>query len=102
MPSPDAAEVHEMFVDAPPPIVYRELLALTPKEIRAFGPLMALRSIPSALRGRPYGIDPSRPVLEQFLDFGFVRLGGDPGTEIGAGAVGRLRRLAGHRPVENR
>jgi hypothetical protein len=98
MPTYDAAEVHELLIAAPPPVVYRELLALTPREIRAFGPLMAVRAIPSLLRRRPYGIDPARPVLEQFLELGFARLSEEPGTEIVVGAVGRFWSPAGNRP----
>ncbi len=98
MPTYDAAEVHELDIAAPPPLVYRELLALTPREIRAFRPLMAVRAIPSILRGRSYGIDPSRPVLEQFLDLGFARLAEEPGREVVVGAVGRFWSLAGNRP----
>lgn len=102
MPAYDASEVHEIRVDAPPAVVYRELLALTPREIRIFRPLMALRMLPSRLRRRSRGIDWALPLFDEILEHGFVRLAERPSEEIVFGAIGRFWKVAGNPPVRLR
>jgi hypothetical protein len=100
LPRFDASEVHDVWVPAPPEVVFAAVKEVTVREVRLLLPLMALRGLPRLLARRP-GFRPARsaPVLDAFLEVGFVLLGERPGAEIAAGVVGRFWRLAGNEPV---
>lgn len=74
---PDAPfhELHQRIVDRPIDEVWPHCLDVTAAEIRTLGPLMALRGLPSRLRGRraPDAGVPA-PLLDVFADEGFVVL----------------------------
>jgi hypothetical protein len=99
----DASEVHDVWVPAPPEVVFSAVKDVTVREVRLLLPLMALRGLPRLLARRP-GFRPARsaPVLDEFLRVGFVLLGERPGAEIATGAVGRFWRLAGNEPTSLR
>jgi len=100
LPRFDAGEVHDVWVPAPPEVVFAAVKEVTVREVRILLPLMALRGLPRLLARRP-GFRPARsaPVLDEFLKVGFVLLGERSGAEIALGAVGRFWRLAGNEPV---
>jgi len=100
LPRFDAGEVHELWVPAPPAVVFAAVKEVTVREVRLLRPLMALRGLPRFLTRRPgFRPEPSAAVLDAFFEVGFVLLGERPGTEIAAGAVGRFWRLVGNAPV---
>jgi hypothetical protein len=69
---------------------YEAVKSVTARDIRLFGPLMFLRTLPARLSGRlpPAGV--SRPMLEQMAQMGFVPLGERVGSEIVLGAIGQF------------
>lgn len=78
LPRYQAREVHEIFVEAPQPDVYRALEALTLRELPLFRALMGVRALPARLArsvSRPAG--PKRPRLldpeVRLLDLGGTR-----------------------------
>jgi hypothetical protein len=100
LPHFDASEVHDVWVPARPEVVFAAVQKVTVREVRLLLPLMALRGLPRLLARRPrFRPARSTPVLDAFLDVGFVLLGEHPGAEIAAGAVGRFWRLSGNEPV---
>lgn len=100
MPRFDANEVHDVWVPAPPEVVFAAVKDVTVREVRLLLPLMVVRGLPRLLARRS-GFRPARSarVLDAFLDVGFVRLGERPDAEIAVGAIGRFWRLAGNEPV---
>lgn len=100
LPRFDANEVHQLWVPAQPEVVFAAVKEVTVGEVRLLPPLMAVRGLPRWVTRRR-GFRPSRsaPVLDAFLEVGFVLLGERPGTEIAVGAIGRFWRLAGNEPV---
>lgn len=105
---PDApfSERHELVVEQPVDVVWSAARAVTAREIRAFGPLMALRGLPRRLtsRDRPHGTG-DRTVLETFTSAGFVLLRCDSEpvdgrAELLIGAVGRFWSVRENSPVE--
>ena len=56
--------------------------------------LMAVRSLPGLLGGRSLGLAMRRPIVDQFLDGGFILLA-DGEDEFVLGAVGRFWRPSG-------
>jgi hypothetical protein len=100
LPRFDANEVHQVWVPAPPQVVYAAMKQVTVREVRLLRPLGALRGLPHRLarrRGfRPAG---SAPLLDAFVRAGFILLGERPGAEIAAGVVGRFWRLADSEPA---
>jgi hypothetical protein len=96
MPHFEANEVHSVWVLAPPPVVYAAIKAVTPREIRLFAPLMAIRGLPSSVRGRRTPLDPSAALLDQFVGHGFLVLDDRPASELVLGAIGRFWRLVGN------
>jgi hypothetical protein len=98
-PDYDVHEVHSLWVPAPPEAAYEAVKAVSAREVRLFGPLMALRTV-----GRSNRIfDPRRPLLDAMLKAGFVPLDERPGEEIVVGAIGRFWSPFGNkpRPVED-
>jgi hypothetical protein len=89
MPRYDVNEIHETWVAAPPELAFATLTALTGREIRLLGPLMAIRGVPYVLRGRRMAPSLSGPVLDAFRRAGFVELG----------AVGRFWSPSGNQPL---
>lgn len=99
MPRYDVNEIHETWVAAPPELAFATLTALTGREIRLLGPLMAIRGVPYVLRGRRMAPSLSGPVLDAFRRAGFVDLGGRAGAELALGAVGRFWSPSGNQPL---
>ncbi len=60
MPRYDVGEVHDVWVPASPQAAYAAVKSVTPREVRLLRPLMAIRTLPSRLRGRP-AVDPAAP-----------------------------------------
>jgi hypothetical protein len=99
MPEYDVHEVHSLWVPAPPGAAYEAVRAVSAREVRLFGPLMALRTV-----GRSNRVfEPHRPLLDAMVRAGFVPLGEQPGEEIVVGAIGRFWSPFGNkpRPVED-
>ena len=105
---PQFSERHCCEVRAGPARAYAAVRAVTAIEIRPLVPLMAMRTIPVAIRHpramvataaaglRSAG---SRPALDQFTDAGFVELLDEPPHTYAAGAVGRFWTLSDSAPV---
>lgn len=99
------AERHRRTIDRPLAEVWPHCLAVTAREVRALGPLVALRSIPGYLRSKPtVRVSDALPLLDVFAREGFVVLRRDlePGAGRGVvlfGAVGRFWSLAGNAPI---
>ena len=101
MPRYDVSAAHSIWVSASPEAAYRALKAVTPKEIRLLGPLMAFRALPHLVRRTSAPrLDRPTPLLEQFLLNGFLLMGERPGSEIVLGAIGRFWSLAGNAPLK--
>jgi hypothetical protein len=103
LPRYEAREVHEIFVEAPQPEVYRALEALTLRELPLFRALMGVRALPARLaRSVRRPLSPKRPRLldpeDRLLDWGlrgFTVLAQRPGSELVIGGAGQPWRLAG-------
>jgi hypothetical protein len=90
------SERHARVIRREPRAVYDAFTALTLGELPVSRRLFAVRSLPARLVGRR-GL-PSRlnvPLLEQFLDLGFVLLVDVPGEELAAGVIGQMWRRGG-------
>ncbi len=105
---PEFSEHHECDVAAPPASTYAAIREVTALDIRPLAPLMAVRTLPVALRhprriagtiGEGIRTARSRPVLDQFLAGGFIALAEEPGREYVAGAAGRFWTLSDSAPV---
>ncbi len=100
LPRFDESELHDIWLDAEPAEVEQALTAVTGREVRLLSPLMALRTLPAWLLGRPRKSDDrQQPLLEAMVRAGFVRLAEEPGREIVLGVAGRFWRLTGNAPV---
>jgi hypothetical protein len=100
LPRFDASEVHDVWVAAPPHVVFAAARQVTVREVRLLRPLETLRALPGLLARRPvFRPNPSARVLDQFTR-GVVPLGERSGIEIAAGAVGRFWRLVGSETAE--
>ena len=96
LPHVDFTERHSRVIGREPRAVYDAFKALTLGELPVSGLLFAVRSLPARLAGQR-GL-PSRsgvPLLEQFLDLGFVLLVDVPGEELAAGVIGQMWRRNG-------
>jgi hypothetical protein len=105
---PQFSEHHECAVAASPAATYDAVRSVTALEVRTLVPLMAIRTVPVALRhplrlagtiGAGFRTIGSRPVIEQFLNGGFVELAERAGQEYVAGAIGRFWTLSDSAPV---
>jgi hypothetical protein len=75
LPRFDASEVHDVWVAAPPQVVFEAVKQVTVGEVRLLKPLEAMRALPGVLaRGPVFRPDPSARVIEQFTT-GVVPLG---------------------------
>jgi hypothetical protein len=100
LPRFDANEVHDVWVAAPPHVVFVAVREVTVREVRLLRPLEALRALPGRLARRAvFRPNPSARVLDQFTT-GVVLLGKRDGAEIAAGAIGRFWRLVGSETAE--
>jgi hypothetical protein len=96
LPAYDFSERHSRTIDREPHAVYHAFRALTPRELPLSRLLFAVRSLPGRLvgaHGLPSQVD--LPLLDQFLDLGFVVLADVPGQELIAGVIGRMWRRGG-------
>ena len=87
-------EQHAIEVAAPPEVALASARATAPGDVPVFMALMAVRSLPGLVRGRTLGLAMRRPIVDQFVDAGFVLLA-DSGDEFVLGAVGRFWRPSG-------
>jgi hypothetical protein len=101
MPQHDVNEIHDVWVPASPEMAYAAMKAVTPREIRLFRPLMVIRMLPNRLKRKPAEVNPSRPLLEEFLGNGFLRLGERPSAEFVMGGIGQPWRLSGNEPLKS-
>jgi hypothetical protein len=97
LPVYDVNEVHSIDIPAKPDAVMAALRALTPREVRLVGALMAIRTLPAILArrrrpGRSRGLD--APLLDGLRARGFALLGDLP-DELVLGAIGRFWKAEG-------
>ena len=103
LPRFDASEVHEVWVAAPPQVVFEAVKQVTVGEVRLLKPLEGMRRTTGPACATPgLPAEPIRAGARSVHDEGVVPLGERPGTEIAAGAVGRFWRLVGNESVEAR
>jgi hypothetical protein len=97
LPRYDVNEVHSIAIDATPAAVMDAIRALTAADVPVLVALMAIRSLPTVLRGRR---PPLRGrLLDGFRKAGFVDLRDVP-DELVLGAVGRFWKPSGDiRPI---
>jgi len=96
LPRYDFTEGHARVIRREPRAVYDAFKALTLRELPVSGLLFAVRSLPARLAGSAGLPSPSGvPLLEQFLDLGFVLLADAPGEELAAGVIGQMWRRGG-------
>jgi hypothetical protein len=96
LPRYDFSERHSRVIGKSPHVVYEAFKALTPHEMTVSRLLFAVRSLSARLAGRR-GL-PSQaeiPLLDQFLDMGFVLLADVPGQEVIAGVISQMWRRGG-------
>ena len=94
LPDYDVHEVHSLWVQAEPGAAYEAVKDVSAREVRLFGPLMAVRTLGRS--GRVF--DAAEPLLDRMYAAGFVHLGESPGEEIVVGAIGRFWSPFGNRP----
>jgi hypothetical protein len=93
LPRYDVNEVHSIAIDAQPAAVLETIRVLTAADVPVLVALMAIRSLPTLLRGRRR--PPLRaPLLDGFRKSGFVDLRDTPG-ELVLAAVGRFWQPSG-------
>ena len=96
MPQYDFGEVHSTVVEAPPERVFCAIRDLTPRDILLFRTFFWIRSLPAQLIGkRASSFDAAQPLLQQFLNAGFVVLAESPNKEIVLGTIGQFWKLWG-------
>lgn len=100
------SEYHSRTLRAPIDAVWPHCLAVTAREIRTFGPLIALRTLPARmLRREPVEPDDTdRPLLDIFVEEGFVLLRRDESPRDGrataqVGAAGRFWSPSANAPI---
>ena len=96
-PKPDAAERHQIKIEAPAEAVYHALWTADLGGSPVIRALLALRSLPE------FVLHPRRPrsrnqkfTLQTLIDSGFGRLAEEPGREIVLGVAGRFWRPTGN------
>lgn len=92
MPTFDVDEIHRRRVGATCAQTMAAARDVTVGEIRLLGPLMAIRALPMRAAGHDARLISNQPVLQQFLDAGFILLGESP-DELVLGEVGQPWRL---------
>jgi hypothetical protein len=93
MPRFDEVEHHEIFVGAPPAVVYTALRHIDLFAAPVIRWLLRLRAAPTLLRRRPPRGTRGALTLERLLENGFVLVGDRPDRELALGMVGRFWRL---------
>lgn len=87
-------EVHEITISAGPERVMQAIRDLKGRDVALAGALMALRTLPAKLLGRPVrDADPDRTVVETILKGGFTLLEESP-SEMVVGVIGRFWQLS--------
>jgi hypothetical protein len=89
IPEYDVYERHTVRVKAPPEAVMRAARGLRPRDVPLTVMLMTLRSLPALARRRELLLSFREPVIDQFLQAGFVLLADEP-DELVLGSVGRF------------
>lgn len=91
LPAARFTEVHRRTISAPIDVVWPAALAVTPREVRTLGPLLAMRQLPKLFRRRTVestnASQADRSLLEVFEDGGFVMLRKDTSPADGRAAV---------------
>ena len=83
-------EIHSIRIHAPPDRVFRAIKAVTPQEILFLRPLLEIRQFPERLQGKPSTPLPAEPILEAFVDSGFLLLAEELNQEIALGTTGQI------------
>ena len=96
-PNPDAAERHQINIQAPAEEVYRALWTADLGGSPVIKTLLGLRSLPEFVRHprRPHFRD-QKVTLQTLIDSRFGRLAEEPGREIVLGVAGRFWRPTGN------
>ena len=88
MPAAPFRELHQRVVDVPICEVWPHCLDLSAREIRALGPLMALRMLPARIMGKgEESTSARRPLLDVFAAAGFVILRRDVEPRNGRASI---------------
>lgn len=87
LPRYDHNEVHSVTTSASPAAAMEAIHSLTPREVPLLVGLMAIRSVPTLLRGRPLPLRGA--LLDGFKRAGFVELRATP-DELVMGVAGRF------------
>jgi hypothetical protein len=96
LPQADFTERHARVIGSEPSAVYDAFKALTSRELPVSRLLVGVRFLPARLAGKPgLSSQPDRPLLDQFLDSGFVLLADVPGEEVVAGVIAQMWRRGG-------
>ncbi len=105
MPNAPFQELHIRTIDRPIDEVWPACLAVTARQVRALGPLMSIRALPSRLRQRKHvNVASPLPLLDVFVDEGFTLLRRDEVSSGGRavvlfGAIGKFWSPAGNGPI---
>jgi len=94
LPEYDVHERHTVAIEATPEAVMSALRGLRPRDLPLTVALMGLRSLPAFVLRRERLLSFKAPVIDQFLEAGFVLLADEPG-ELVLGSVGRFWTLDG-------
>jgi hypothetical protein len=96
LPRYEVSERHWRVIAKEPRAVYQAFKTLTPRDLPVSRLLFAVRALPARLAGqRGLPSQPDVPLLDQFLDLGFVLLADVPGREVTAGEIGQPWRRGG-------
>jgi hypothetical protein len=94
MPVYGARSVHGVRIAAPPEQVWAAMLQVTPADLPIARALMAIRTLPTRLRGGTSIMDSPLPLAELFRrDQRWVTLAEEPGRSLVAGRVARFWQL---------
>jgi hypothetical protein len=94
-PRPDARELHEISIAAPPDVVYRDLWKADFGDSPIVRALLALRSLPEVVvHGAPANV--RTLTLPGIIEAGFGKLAEEPDREIVLGVSGRFWRGTGN------
>lgn len=78
-------EKHALVIDAPPKRVFEAIRAVTPREIRLFQTLTAIRRIGRSIPDHILNASPDEPILDLVTRTTFVYLADDPPREVVVG-----------------
>lgn len=96
MPVYDFNEVHSVMVQTEANHIFWAIKEVTPLEIPLLRTLFWIRSLPARLTGGGGpGLVGAKPLLEQFINGGFVPLAEEPHRELVLGTIGQFWRLRG-------